>query len=72
MINGETGLVLPAGNVAAWRNGLTTYADRVDDLRCMGDRARYRMETLFDARNYAPRMLDLYTAALREPVTAKH
>ena len=72
VINGETGLILPAGNVAAWQDALTEYANKVDELRRMGYRATNRMETLFHASNYAPRMLDLYTAAMREPVTAKH
>jgi glycosyltransferase involved in cell wall biosynthesis len=68
VVNGETGLVLPAGDVAAWENALIAYATKASELETMGSRARQRMETLFDAKQYAPRMMDLYTSALREPL----
>ena len=72
IINGDTGLILPAGNLTAWQHALTAYASKVDELRCMGAAARHRMEMLFNGRNYGPSMLDLYTAALREPTRAEH
>jgi glycosyltransferase involved in cell wall biosynthesis len=68
VIDGETGLLLPAGNVRAWKDALIAYARQVPRLRAMGRRARCRMEELFDSRYYAPKMLDLYYAALREPL----
>jgi glycosyltransferase involved in cell wall biosynthesis len=67
--DGETGLLLPAGDVPAWRNALMQYAGRFDELKQMGERARQRMETLFDARSYADRMIELYEAARRVPLS---
>ena len=66
--DGETGLLLPPDDVTAWENTLVAYADRVGQLRTMGKHARRRMELLFDCKHYAPQMLNLYQAALREPV----
>ncbi len=71
VVNEETGLVLPAGNVAAWTNALATYAEKVDKLRGMGVRARHRMEIHFNAKNYGPSMLDLYAAAMNEPAVSR-
>jgi len=68
VVHGETGLVLPAGDVAAWKNALVEYAGQASRLQKMGERARHRMEVFFDCRNYAPEMLDLYRAVLREPL----
>ncbi len=64
----QTGLLLPAGDVAAWQRALVSYAGQPSLLRVMGAGARLRAEALFDARNYAPQMLELYQAALREPL----
>jgi glycosyltransferase involved in cell wall biosynthesis len=69
--SGETGLILPAGIVTAWKDALIAYATKVDELKIMGTRARHRMEALFDSKEYATKMLDLYAAALREPLDAK-
>jgi glycosyltransferase involved in cell wall biosynthesis len=66
--DGETGLLLPPGDVRAWQNALIAYADRVGPLKAMGRRARRRMELLLDCRQFAPQMLDLYQTALREPL----
>ncbi len=68
IVDGDTGLVLAAGDVGAWRDSLIAYAGQVSKLRAMGQRARHRMELLFDSRHYATEMLDLYTAALSEPL----
>ena len=59
-----TGLILPAGDVQSWRNALVSYASQLPQLRLMGDRARERMELLFDSKQYATQMLDLYRASL--------
>ncbi len=64
IVNKETGLVLPAGDVLIWKNALMSYAQKLTELKTMGTRARQRMEALFDSKKYAPNMLDLYTAAL--------
>lgn len=68
VVNGETGVLLPAGDVDAWKNALISYANQLSCLRAMGSRARQRMEALFDSCNYPIRMLELYEAALREPL----
>lgn len=66
VVDGETGLLLPAGDITAWQNALVKYAAQSDQLRTMGRHARTRMEALFDSRLYAPRMFDLYRTALCE------
>jgi len=66
--NEETGLILPAGDGKAWKDALRIYATKFNVLRIMGRRARQRMELLFDSKAYLPNMLDLYAAALREPL----
>jgi glycosyltransferase involved in cell wall biosynthesis len=70
VVPGETGLLLPPGDVTAWKNALVSYANNINDLKTMGQRARQRMEKLFDAKTYASQMMDLYTAALGEPIEA--
>jgi len=70
IVNGETGLVLSAGDVTAWKNALTTYAIKPDELTRMGKGARQRAKAQFDTDNYAPQMLDLYDAAMREPLNS--
>jgi len=66
--HGHTGLILPPGDVEALKNALVAYARQPSDLRAMGQRARSRMETYFDAKNYAAQMLEIYQQALREPL----
>ena len=68
IVDGDTGVVLAAGDVSAWRDGFIAYAGQVSRLRAMGKRARHRMELLFDSRHYATEMLDLYSASLSEPL----
>jgi glycosyltransferase involved in cell wall biosynthesis len=68
VLNKETGLILPAGDVVTWKNALIGYAGQSHKLREMGERARMHMELLFDCRKYARQMLDLYSSALREPL----
>jgi glycosyltransferase involved in cell wall biosynthesis len=60
----ETGLLLPPGDVAAWATALVSYAVRADRLRDMGECARLRMKSFFDASSYARQMIDLYQTAL--------
>ncbi|HEX2062258.1 MAG TPA: glycosyltransferase family 4 protein, partial [Thermoanaerobaculia bacterium] len=58
--HGETGLVLPPGDVRAWGDALVAYAARGAELAAMGERARAHAETSFDAREYGTRMTTIY------------
>jgi len=71
VVNGETGVLLPARDVPAWSETLVSYANRPSCLRAMGSHARERVKALFDSRNYPIRMLELYETALREPLTTR-
>jgi glycosyltransferase involved in cell wall biosynthesis len=66
ILHEQTGLILPAGDVAAWAEALARYAHQVDRLQYMGGQARKRMETNFDHKEYAPKILDFYRTALSE------
>lgn len=68
IIHEETGLLLPAGDIAAWKSALVRYARQPALLKTMGERARKRMETQFDSNHYAPQILDLYCASLDQPI----
>jgi glycosyltransferase involved in cell wall biosynthesis len=68
VVDGETGVLLPAGDAAAWASALIDFARRPGDLWIFGRNARKRAELLFDARAYPVNMLSLYRAALREPL----
>jgi glycosyltransferase involved in cell wall biosynthesis len=77
--DGVTGLILRRSDVNSWRESLVSYSRQVDLVRDMGQRGRTRVLNLFDATAYAPKMFDLYQAALRlplegppAPLTAKH
>jgi glycosyltransferase involved in cell wall biosynthesis len=64
--NGETGLLVPPGEVMAWKNALITYATKIDQLGIMGQRARARMEALFDSKQYRHGIMDLYRTVMSE------
>jgi glycosyltransferase involved in cell wall biosynthesis len=64
VLHRRTGLVLPAGDVAAWKAALVEYAARHEAVRQMGQEARERMVACFDRRQYVPGMLDLYQMVL--------
>jgi glycosyltransferase involved in cell wall biosynthesis len=66
IVHGHTGLLLPAGDVAAWKAALVGYAANGQAVRPMGEKARERMEACFDRRQFAPKMLDLYRTVLAE------
>jgi glycosyltransferase involved in cell wall biosynthesis len=68
----QTGLILPAGDVEAWKRALVEYAGQGEVLRCMGQRARMHMEEHFDCRHYGPKMLDLYRTVLCEPLNGRN
>jgi glycosyltransferase involved in cell wall biosynthesis len=63
--HGLTGLLLEAGDVGGWAAALRDYASRAGDLEQMGHLARKRAQRLFDAREYAPKMMELYDSAIR-------
>jgi glycosyltransferase involved in cell wall biosynthesis len=62
----ETGLILPAGDVARWRDALVHYAANIGTIRAMGASARRRMETEFDPRTWGPKALQIYRDAIAE------
>jgi glycosyltransferase involved in cell wall biosynthesis len=64
--DGETGLILPPGDVTSWKNALVSYANQPNELRSLGKRARQRMELMFDCSGYAKHLVDLYYTALGE------
>lgn len=69
IVDGETGVLLAAGDEKGWASALVTYANRADALSQMGSRSRLQMESLFDSNAYPAEMLDLYRAALSEPLS---
>jgi glycosyltransferase involved in cell wall biosynthesis len=68
VVHSQTGVLLPAGDVNAWASALVSSSEELNELRQMGQQARQRMERFFDSRNYHLQMLELYRAALQEPV----
>lgn len=66
VVHEKTGLLIPAGDVSAWKHALVTYADQPQCLAAMGKRARARMEKLFDASRYPAELTKLYHVALKE------
>jgi glycosyltransferase involved in cell wall biosynthesis len=68
IVNDETGLLLPPGDIDAWSAALADYAGRAVILRCMGVKARRRMEELFDSRTYAPNVVSVFEAAAALPL----
>jgi glycosyltransferase involved in cell wall biosynthesis len=68
VVHGETGLLLSPQDIEAWRLALVSYAGRTADLQSMGQRARRRVESSFDALRFPFEMVNLYHAALQEPL----
>jgi teichuronic acid biosynthesis glycosyltransferase TuaC len=68
VVHRETGLLIPAGDVSAWKNAVVAYSDRLPCLTAMGKKARARMEELFDAKKYPAKLMKLYQQALKEPL----
>jgi glycosyltransferase involved in cell wall biosynthesis len=69
IVHETTGVLLPAGDVKAWASALVSYADRPTRLTTMGQQARCRMELFFGSTNYPVQMMELYQAALCEPIS---
>jgi glycosyltransferase involved in cell wall biosynthesis len=68
--DGRTGILLRPGDAVALARLLVANAGRPATLLEMGRRARQRMETEFDQRNFGPQMLDLYLAAMAQHGTS--
>jgi glycosyltransferase involved in cell wall biosynthesis len=64
IVNGDTGLLLPPGDAEAWSVAMAEHAAAPERLRQMGAKARRRMEDLFDSREYAPNVSQVFHAAL--------
>lgn len=67
---GISGLLLPAGVVQSWSHALISYCNQPLRLKAMGNAGRKRMEKIFDSSQYPEQMLNLYRAAMAEPLTA--
>lgn len=61
----ETGLVVPPGNAAALREALKTLAENPERASIMGQKAKARFETCFQAKMMCQNYLDLYERVLR-------
>jgi glycosyltransferase involved in cell wall biosynthesis len=68
VVHEQTGLLIRPGDVEAWHEALCSNADRADHLKELGSRARLHVERLFDCKEYAGKMLQLYDLAMREPL----
>jgi glycosyltransferase involved in cell wall biosynthesis len=66
VVHEETGLILPPGAVGAWEEALCAFAHRLETVQLMGQRARKRMESCFDRREFPVNMVALYQAAMDE------
>jgi glycosyltransferase involved in cell wall biosynthesis len=64
ILDGETGLILPAGDVRAWTGGLVASSRQYARLQEMGRRGRLRVQQFFDSRSYGTKLLALYQDAL--------
>jgi len=64
VVDRETGFLLPPGHTGSWKAALIDCAGAPTVLVEMGQRARERIERLFDRNAFAPQMVDLYRAAL--------
>lgn len=68
VVHGETGLLLPPGDVDAWSSALACYAVQSQNLSQMGVRARRRMEKMFDSSAYAPKVVEVFREAIELPL----
>lgn len=62
VVHEECGLNVPAGNATALKDAMVEYSrpERRQDIERMSRAARKRAEHLFDGRNYAQKLVDLY------------
>lgn len=64
----ETGMIFPRGEANSLRELLISAATDPQRVTTMGKAARVRMETIFNKDLFAPRILELYRAALQIPL----
>ena len=64
ILDGETGLILPAGDVRAWTGGLVASSRQYERLQEMGRCGRLRVQQFFASRSYGTKLLALYQDAL--------
>lgn len=68
-IHGETGLVVPPSNPAAFREAMRTLWDNPDQARDMGEKAKQRYEQRFTSEQMGRQMAHLYRELLsRKPI----
>jgi glycosyltransferase involved in cell wall biosynthesis len=63
VVNGETGCVIPCGDVAALAGAIERLYAAPEECRRMGQAARRRMETLFTWDHFRVRLLEAYRVA---------
>ncbi len=65
--HGETGIILPPGDVQAWSKVLIEYSNKPERISEMGKAARERMVAKFDKKHFATNILSLYETAMQIP-----
>lgn len=65
LVDGETGLAIPARNPQKLAEAIMHFADHRDDVRRMGQNARQLAETNFDPENNAQKLLAVYTRVIK-------
>jgi glycosyltransferase involved in cell wall biosynthesis len=70
VVDGATGLILPPGDIDAWRRALVGVSMQHTRLVDMGRNGRERIQQLFDSRSYGKSVLALYHEAMRLPITS--
>ncbi len=65
LVNGETGLAIPARNPQKLAEAIMHFADNRDDVRRMGRNARQCAETNFNPENSAQKLLAVYTRVIK-------
>ena len=71
IVHGQTGLLLPPGDVNAWRDAVREYASKPEQVAAMGRAARLLVEKKFDSSQYAGEILQMYEAAVANCCNAR-
>lgn len=66
LVNGETGLAIPARNPQKLAEAIMHFADHRDEVRRMGENARKLAEMNFNPENNAKKVLAVYTRILAD------
>ncbi|HZN02468.1 MAG TPA: N-acetyl-alpha-D-glucosaminyl L-malate synthase BshA [Candidatus Polarisedimenticolia bacterium] len=67
VVDGETGFLLPPGDVGGFAARMEEMAEDPERFRAMGERGRARAEALFSADRIVDRYLEVYRRVLSEP-----